>query len=152
MFIICIGLIVLTIIFVLLSKDADIKKQFNIPFYYHVIDHDLGKKPKSNIINYNGVYGCPDAIFKAPCFPIYIIGEAKSRNCNQIENVLSREQYQLVLYMGIIKKKHSFSYVRGVFRFRNEVIPLSYSPKTFNMLMKLKLEAIRTNNCLRRQK
>ena len=97
--------------------------------------------------------GTPDALFKILFLPIYVVGEAKSRNLTLNNKghypILLREEYQLMLYMGIVQHLHPFSFVRGLFRFNNSVYPLKYNPKLFKHILKYKKDAIRAINCLR---
>jgi hypothetical protein len=80
----CLGLLFVflfyKIVFLFFDSKSDIKEAFGLPFYYSVVNHDLGKNPKKFYIKYNGVVGTPDAIFKMLKFPILVVGEVKSRN------------------------------------------------------------------------
>lgn len=142
------------IVFLFFDKHNDIKRSFGIPFFYSVVNHDLGKKPNRFYIRYANLVGTPDVIFKLFLVPYYIVGEAKSRtlhinHVNKESPLLLREEYQLMLYIGILKYKHPFSRVSGKFRFKNVAYPLEFDKKTFKYVFKHRKEALRAINCLR---
>ncbi|MGK2231345.1 MAG: hypothetical protein ACI92O_000503 [Colwellia sp.] len=119
-----------------------------------MVNHDLGEKPNRYYIHYGDLVGTPDVIFKLCILPYYIVGEAKSRNLyiNDIQKnspLLLREEYQLMLYMGIIKYKHPFSKVTGKFRFKNITYPLEYDRRLFKHIYKYRKEAKKVLDCLR---
>lgn len=121
---------------------SDIKRAFNVPWFYKVTNHDLGVKPNKYYIGYKGVVGTPDVIFKHFLLPIWIVGEAKSR-CAKNNSIIARENYQVQLYIGIIKKTKIISFISGKIKFSNCVVDLTYDHKTFKNLIKLKHPALK---------
>jgi hypothetical protein len=123
-----------------LIKDAHIKTRFNLPWYYQVISHDLGNNPKIKYLNYKGVVGVPDAIFKHCLLPKWIVGEVKGRRYSG--TIRDREKYQLTLYLGFVNKKQ-IGTVSGLFLFKNAVVPFAFQRKSFNWLISNKKSAIK---------
>lgn len=129
------------LIFFKLSQFSWIRKSFDLPWFYLVVGHDLGKKQKKVFLKYKGINGCPDALFKHILLPIYVVGEAKGRKHNNL--VRSSEAYQVQLYLGIISKQHFFSSVRGIIKYKDINVQIPYCKKTFNNLVCLKPKAIK---------
>lgn len=142
------------LVFLFFDKHNDIKKAFGLPFYYNVINHDLGENPKPYYVWYKNLVGTPDVLFKLCILPYWIVGEAKSRSIASSTKqnkypLLLREEYQMMLYLGIIKRKYPYSIVTGVFKFKDQTYPLKYKNKEFRHIYKHKNEAIRAKKCLR---
>jgi len=108
---------------------------------YKLLGTDLGAQEVGSIfLSYAGVNGKPDAIFEDRKKPCIIIGEHKARKYKA--GVRLREYYQVVLYMGIARRKWPSHDVKGLISFDDKVVWVDFDSHVFQALLDLKPEAI----------
>lgn len=116
------------------------KKEFEVPWYYVCTSSDIGGN-KGKLIKYKNIVGVPDAIFRHILFPIYIVGELKSRT---LKNAARRHEiYQLQLYIGIMQKTKPLAFVRGVLAFKNTKIKQKGNRRLFRKLLSKRAALLR---------
>ncbi|WP_213664409.1 hypothetical protein [Stutzerimonas stutzeri] len=108
---------------------------------YKLLGTDLGAQEVGSIfLSYAGVNGKPDAIFEDRKKPCIIVGEHKARKYKA--GVRLREFYQVVLYMGIARRKWPRHDVKGLISFDDKVVWVDFDSHVFQALLDLKPEAI----------
>lgn len=111
------------------------------PGRYKLLGTDLGSQDVGSIfLSFAGVNGKPDAVFedrKAPCI---VIGEHKARKYKS--GVRLREFYQIVLYIGMARRKWPAHEVKGCLSFDDKVVWVDFDNHVFQALIDLKTEAI----------
>lgn len=133
----CLGIVVFIYCFGIFRGFGS-KKLFNVPWYFIVKSLDIGGA-KGRYYRYKNVVGVPDAVFKHPILPYYIVGEAKGR---QFKNhVRPHERYQLQIYVGMIKSK-TIGKVRGVLRYKDQCIDVPHDKTLFKNIIKQRRAAI----------
>lgn len=144
--ILLIGLIVVfAIVLYWLSKGTaqrGVHANFKLdPGRYKLLGTDLGSQDVGSIfLSFAGVNGKPDAVFEDRKKPCIIIGEHKARKYKT--GVRLREYYQVVLYMGIARRKWASHEVKGCLSFDDKVVWVDFDNHVFQALIDLKPEAI----------
>lgn len=136
-------LITATFLLWLIFKNNGAKKLCNIPWYFHAISLDIGKK-KGKTYFYKNIAGTPDAVFKHILLPIYIVCELKGRTLFN-KQIKKYEFGQISLYLGIIKAKH-IGFVSGKLIFKNQNIAIKYKKSTFKDIVNKKEKALKILN------
>jgi len=126
-------------------RNAGAKKLFDVPWYYITLSLDIGGS-KGRYYRYKGIIGVPDAVFKHILLPRYIVGELKGRKLNG--HVRRYEYGQLMLYIGILKKKHFFSSVKGRLAYKDDIKYSDFEPRIFKEIISKKSAALKTINRL----
>lgn len=121
------------------------KKLFNVPWYYCVMSLDIGGS-KGALYRYKGVAGIPDAVFRHPLWPMYIVGEIKGRKFNN--ECRPHEWNQLMLYVGIVNST-TIGTVRGALHYKDKTIWPPFDKKAFKLMIEQRHHAINILNQLR---
>lgn len=128
----------------ILLRNVGAKKQFNVPWYYITLSLDIGGA-KGRLYSYKGINGIPDAVFKHCLLPRYIVGELKGRKFGRA-GMRKYEFGQLMLYIGILKKRYFFSSVKGRLSYKDKVLNVDYDKKIFSEIINMKPDALKIIN------
>lgn len=105
------------------------------PAEYELVGTDLGGSKDKVYLKGDGLAGVPDAVFRHRSTRAILIGEAKSRRFN---GAVSRyEEYQVVLYMGLARRRYRVP-VSALIRYGcGHLVPLELDPDTYSGLVSL---------------
>lgn len=112
------------------------------PKEYRIIGHDLAGRGKAIQISAFGIMGKPDVLVEHRRMKRLRVYDLKSRNYKG--RMTNYEQFQMTLYMGILKTLHPGYEVEGFIRYRNQLVPVQYSHRLFLALKDLKTEALQS--------
>jgi hypothetical protein len=115
-----------------------VRKVFKLPVTCLFMGSDMGGNKNPYFVSGDGVHGAPDAVFFDWLRLTFVVGEYKSINHNG--QVKWRENFQVILYMGILPPWY-WPRCRGYIAYGcGNVVKIAYSRKYFNGLLKLKKE------------
>ncbi|GAA5143606.1 hypothetical protein [Thalassotalea piscium] len=103
---------------------------------------------RGKLYGYKGINGVPDAIFRHLVKPKYIVGELKGRRLNPKAKIRGYEYAQIMLYIGILKKKYWLSSVEGRLVYKDSVKHIYFERNLFNEIIRMKPAALTVINRL----
>jgi len=115
--------------------------QLDLPLSgYRIIGHDLGESRTAIKISAFGINGKPDVIAEHKRKRRIRVYDVKARRYSG--RVSNYELFQMTLYVGILRTTRPGYEVEGYLKFRDQVVPVSYSHRLFISLKDLKPEAV----------
>lgn len=116
------------------SRKSELHDVFGVSGAYELHSADMGGR-KGKYIHARGVGGVPDALFVNQRMRRALVGEYKSRRHGG--QVRSRERYQVVLYVGILKALHPKWEIEGVLAYSDGLVKVRHDAAEFEQLLKV---------------
>jgi hypothetical protein len=138
------AIILIAVILYYLTKSnaqGGVHRNFKLdPGRYKLVGSDLGERDSTVRLSFNGVNGAPDAVFEDRKKARIIVGEHKARKHRH--GVRLREYYQIMLYIGMARRRWHSHEVVGLISFTDKVVWINFDESVFSALVGLKAEAI----------
>lgn len=110
---------------------------------YHLVSADLGDVCQRQRLFAFGLVGEPDAVFRSRSIwkQEWVVGEFKSRHHKGY--VRPNELFQVILYIGLVRKHYQAPRVRGVLQFADKAVLVKFDAELFNALVNIQEEMLR---------
>lgn len=118
-----------------------VHKNFNLSTSeYRLLATDLGGSTKKVRLSFSGVSGDPDAVFEHMKRKKIVVGEHKARNMRG--QVKPREYYQVILYIGLAKRRWPSHEIVGLISYNDKTVWVDHDQSVFDALIALRPEAV----------